>query len=111
MLPSARNLAALIDEVAQHVHVVLVAMRRVAKIASHFNLKPIAVECLLNRPDFKEEVARQEAISEGRSADLAIADRVTRVSDLSRLLERIPARRTALKLKILGQIRQEVGDN
>jgi hypothetical protein len=43
----------------------------------------------LGRPDFKEEVARQEAISEGRSADLAIADRVTRVSDLSRLLERI----------------------
>ena len=31
--------------------------RRVAKIASHFNLKPIAVECLLNRPEFKEEVA------------------------------------------------------
>ena len=85
--------------------------RRVAKIASHFNLKPIAVECLLNRPDFKEEVARQEAISEGRSADLTVDDRRTRVADLQGLYSKVPGRRVALKMKILNQIRVEVGDS
>ena len=80
--------------------------RRVAKIASHFSLKPNAVERLLAREDFQAEVDRQRV---GSDAFFTIADRVTRVSDLSRLLERIPARRVGLKLKILAQIRQEVG--
>ncbi len=86
-------------------------MRRVAKIAFHFNLKPIAVECLLNRPDFKEEVARQESIYEARYTDLTVDDRRTRVADLQALYSKVPDRRVALKLKILSRIRQEVGDN
>ena len=82
--------------------------RRVAKIASHFNLKPIAVECLLNRPEFKEEVARQEAISEGRCADLTMEDRRRRVADISDLVQKIPAKRVRLRMKLLDAIRREV---
>ena len=80
------------------------------KLANHHGLKPSAVERLLTRPDFQAEVAKQKAIYEGRYPDLAVADRHTRVADLSRLLERIPAKRVRLKLKILDALRREVGD-
>ena len=81
------------------------------KLANHHHLKPTAVERLLNRPDFQAEVARQEAIYEGRGGDLTIDDRRTRVADLQALYAKVPGRRVALKLKILSRIRQEVGDN
>ena len=82
--------------------------RRVAKIASHFSLKPNAVERLLAREDFQREVDRQQV---GSDAFFTIADRHTRVADLQELYFRIPQRRTALKIKILSRIRQEVGDS
>ena len=49
--------------------------RRIWKIGNHHHLKASAVEQLLNRVDFQAEVTRQEAISEGRYADLTIDDR------------------------------------
>jgi len=51
------------------------ASRRIWKIGNHHHLKASAVEQLLNRVDFQAEVTRQEAISEGRYADLTIDDR------------------------------------
>jgi len=82
--------------------------RRVAKISSHFDLRPSAVERLLAREDFQREVDRQQV---GSDAYFSIDDRRTRVADLQALFLKVPRRRTALKLKILRQIRQEVGDN
>jgi hypothetical protein len=81
------------------------------KVGNHHRLKPSAVERLLNREDFQAEVVRQEAISEGRCADLTVDDRRTRVTDLQALYAKVPGRRVALKMKILDQIREDVGDN
>ena len=81
------------------------------KLANHHRLKPSAVEQLLNREDFQEEVARHEASSEGRYTDLTVDDRRTRVADLQALYSKVPDRRVALKMKILNQIREDVGDS
>ena len=81
------------------------------KVGNHHNLKAAVVERILNRPDFQEEVARQEAIYEGRYTDLTVDDRRTRVADLQALYSKVPDRRVALKMKILNQIREDVGDS
>ena len=56
------------------------------KLANHLHLKPSAVERLLNREDFQAEVVQA-------------------------LYSKVPGRRVALKMKILNQIRVEVGDS
>ena len=50
LLPSARNLAALIDEVAQHVHVVLVGLRRGLDLGGGSQSLPLPLQASLDGP-------------------------------------------------------------
>ncbi len=60
---------------------------------------------------FKDEYERQLRMYKENFEDIQLADRKERVKALSVLYEKIPAHRTELKLKILKEIRTEVGDN
>ena len=61
------------------------------------------------QPAFQEELARQRKISEQPFVNLA--DRKERVVALQQLFEKVPDVRTAMRLKILAQIRREVLDD
>ena len=79
------------------------------KIASHFDLTLDQVRDIRQQPAFQEEVERQRHIGEQPFVNLA--DRKERVVALQQLFERVPDVRTALRLKILAQIRKDVLDD
>ena len=85
--------------------------RRTWKLADHHGLGIAAVERIISKESFQAEVTKQEAISLGRCGEVSIEDRRTRVADLQALFSKVPNRRVALKLKILSQVREEVGDS
>ncbi len=63
------------------------------------------------RDYFKEEYERQLRLYKENFEDIQLADRKERVKALSLLFEQVPSHRTELKLKILKEIRTEVGDD
>jgi predicted oxidoreductase len=60
---------------------------------------------------FKAEYEKQLDIYRNNFDDIRLADRKERVQVLSEMFDHIPEPRVALKLKVLEQIRVEVGDD
>ena len=81
------------------------------KISSHFGLTVNQVRHIRRKPVFQAEYARQLRIYQGSFEEVRLADRKERVLALSDLYEKIPDIRVALKLRILTQIREEVGQD
>ena len=79
------------------------------KIANHFGLTIERVRRIRSTEAFQAEHARQLAIYGDPTMLICGDDRRRRVDALQGLYERVPDRRVALKLKILGQIRRETG--
>ena len=79
------------------------------KIASHFGLTVDQVRHIRRKPEFREEYARQLTIYQHSCDDIELSDRKERVKALAALYEKIPDVRVALKLKVLRQIREEMG--
>ena len=79
------------------------------KISSHFGLSINQVRHIRNKPTFQAEYEKQLAIYQQSFDDIRLGDRKERVKAMSDLFERVPDVRVALKLKILEQIRHEVG--
>ena len=79
------------------------------KIADHFSLSINQVRHIRRKTAFQAEYAKQLEIYRGSFEDIRFADRKERVKALSSLFEKIPDCRVALKVKVLQQIREEVG--
>lgn len=60
---------------------------------------------------FKDEYARQLRMYRENFEEIQLADRKERVKAMSLLFEQLPTHRAELKLKILKEIRAEVGDD
>ena len=80
------------------------------KISNHFGLSENQVRHIRRKTAFQAELRRQQAIYRGEFDGVQLADRKERVLALQTLYERVPNMRVSLKLKILNQIRHEVGD-
>ena len=81
------------------------------KIASHFGLTINQVRHIRSKSAFQTEYKRQLAIYQSSFEEIQLADRKERVLAMQELYEKIPDIRVALKLKILAQIRAEVGQD
>ena len=81
------------------------------KIANHFGLSVNQVRHIRRKPHFQAEYTKQLAIYKGEFDDICLADRKERVKAMQDLYDKIPDIRVALKLKILAQIRAEVGQD
>ena len=81
------------------------------KIANHFDLSENQIRHIKSKATFKAEYARQLAIYQGSFDDIRLADRKERVKARQDLYDKVPDIRVALKLKILAQIRAEVGQD
>ena len=81
------------------------------KISNHFGLSANQVRHIRRKTAFQAELRRQQAIYQGEFSGVQLADRKERVLALQTLYERVPDIRVALKLKILNQIRHEVGQD
>jgi hypothetical protein len=81
------------------------------KIANHFDLSVNQIRHIKSKAKFKAEYAKQLAIYQGSFGDVRLADRKERVKAMQDLYDRVPDIRVALKLKILAQIRAEVGQD
>ena len=81
------------------------------KIATHFGLTINQVRHIRSKPVFQAEYKRQLAIYQQSFDEIQLADRKERVLAMQELYEKIPDIRVALKLKILAQIRAEVGQD
>ena len=81
------------------------------KIATHFGLTINQVRHLRSKPVFQAEYKRQLAIYQQSFDEIQLADRKERVLAMQELYEKIPGIRVALKLKVLAQIRVEVGQD
>ena len=79
------------------------------KISSHFGLSINQVRHIRSKPRFQAEYEKQLAIYQQSFDDILLADRKERVKAMSDLFEMVPDIRVALKLKLLEQIRHEVG--
>ena len=81
------------------------------KIANHFGLTTNQVRHIRRKPQFKAEYAKQLAIYQNEFAEIQLGDRKERVKAMNDLYHLIPDYRVALKLKVLAQIRVEVGQD
>ena len=81
------------------------------KIASHFGLTINQVRHIRSKSAFQTEYKRQLAIYQQSFDEIQLADRKERVLAMQELYEKIPGIRVALKLKVLAQIRVEVGQD
>ena len=81
------------------------------KIANHFDLSVNQIRHIKSKATFKAEYAKQLAIYQGSFGDIRLADRKERVQAMQDLYDKVPDIRVALKLKILAQIREEVGQD
>ncbi len=81
------------------------------KIATHFGLTINQVRHIRSKSVFQAEYERQLAIYQQSFDEIQLADRKERVLAMQELYEKIPDIRVALKLKILAQIRAEVGQD
>ena len=85
--------------------------RLIWKKPNHFDLSVNQIRHIKSKATFKAEYARQLAIYQGSFGDIRLADRKERVKAMQDLYDKIPDIRVALKLKILAQIRVEVGQD
>ena len=81
------------------------------KIANHFDLSVNQIRHIKSKATFKAEYAKQLAIYQGSFGDIRFGDRKERVQAMDDLYHLIPHYRVALKLKVLAQIRVEVGQD
>ena len=81
------------------------------KIANHFDLSVNQIRHIKSKATFKAEYVKQLVIYQGSFGDIRLADRKERVKAMQDLYDKIPDIRVALKLKILAQIRVEVGQD
>ena len=81
------------------------------KIANHFDLSDNQIRHIKSKATFKAEYARQLAIYQGSFDEIQLGHRKERVKAMNDLYHLIPDYRVALQLKVLAQIRVEVGQD
>ena len=85
--------------------------RQTAQIAEQVGVSRTAIQQWKNDEDFQREYQQQLRIYQQDFSEIRLADRKERVKVLSEMFEHIPVPRVSLRLKVLEQIRQEVGDD
>ena len=85
--------------------------RLTKKICDHFGLSVNKVRHLRSTKRFQDEYRKQLAIYQQEFGDICLGDRKERVKAMNDLYQLIPDYRVALKLKVLAQIRVEVGQD
>ena len=85
--------------------------RQTAQIAEQVGVSRTAIQQWKNDEDFQREYQKQLRIYQQAFSEIRLADRKERVKVLSEMFEHIPVPRVSLRLKVLEQIRQEVGDD
>ena len=85
--------------------------RQTAQIAEQVGVSRPAIQQWKNDEDFQREYQKQLRIYQQDFSEIRLADRKERVKVLSEMFEHIPVPRVSLRLKVLEQIRQEVGDD
>ena len=85
--------------------------RLTAQIAQQLGVTKQAVNYWRADDDFQAEYQKQLRIYQQDFSDIKLADRKERVKVLSAMFDHIPEPRVSLRLKVLEQIRQEVGDD
>ena len=85
--------------------------RQTAQIAEQGGVSRTAIQQWKNDEDFQREYQKQLRIYQQDFSEIRLADRKERVKVLSEMFEHIPVPRVSLRLKVLEQIRQEVGDD
>ncbi len=85
--------------------------RLTKKICDHFGLSVNKVRHLRSTKRFQDEYRKQLAIYQQEFGDICLGDRKERVKAMDDLYHLIPDYRVALKLKVLAQIRVEVGQD
>ena len=83
--------------------------RQTAQIAEQVGVSRTAIQQWKRDEDFQREYQKQLRIYQQDFSEIRLADRKERVKVLSEMFEHIPVPRVSLRLKVLEQIRQEVG--
>ena len=85
--------------------------RQTGQIAQQVGVTRSAITQWKNDEDFKAEYQKQLRIYQQDFSEIRLADRRERVQVLSDMFEHIPSPRVSLRMKVLEQIRIEVGDD
>jgi len=85
--------------------------RQTGQIAQQVGVSRSAITQWKNDEAFKAEYQKQLRIYQQDFSDIRLADRKERVQVLSDMFEHIPSQRVSLRMKVLEQIRIEVGDD
>jgi predicted DNA-binding protein YlxM (UPF0122 family) len=85
--------------------------RQTGQIAQQVGVSRSAITQWKNDEEFKAEYQKQLRIYQQDFSDIRLADRKERVQVLSDMFEHIPSQRVSLRMKVLEQIRIEVGDD
>ena len=85
--------------------------RQTGQIAQQVGVTRSAITQWKNDEDFKAEYQKQLQIYQQDFSGFRLADRKERVQVLSDMFEHIPSQRVSLRMKVLEQIRVEVGDD
>ena len=85
--------------------------RQTGQIAQQVGVSRSAITQWKNDEDFKAEYQKQLQIYQQDFSEIRLADRKERVQVLSDMFEHIPSQRVSLRMKVLEQIRVEVGDD
>ena len=80
-------------------------------IARDLGVQPHTIAAWRRQEYFMDEYHRQLALYRDNFDDIQLADRRERVLELEKLYRAIPLNKTDVKLKVLKEIRTEVGDN
>ena len=85
--------------------------RQTGQIAQQVGVSRSAITQWKNDEEFKAEYQKQLRIYQQYFSKIRLADRKERVQVLSDMFEHIPSQRVSLRMKVLEQIRIEVGDD
>ena len=81
------------------------------QIAKQLGVHTMTVTAWRRDEEFKAEYDKQLSIYRNDFEDIRLADRKERVQVLSDMFDHIPEERVSLRLKVLEQVRIEVGDD
>ena len=81
------------------------------QIAKQLGVHTMPVTAWRRDEEFKAEYEKQLSIYRNDFEDIRLADRKERVQVLSDMFDHIPEERVSLRLKVLEQVRIEVGDD
>ena len=81
------------------------------QIAKQLGVHTMTVTAWRRDEEFKAEYEKQLSIYRNDFEDIRLADRKERVQVLSDMFDHIPEERVSLRLKVLEQVRIEVGDD